>query len=446
MGILFSILFTLLLILINGYFSMSEMALVNARRTILQQEADEGDRKATRALGVMADTDKLLAAVQVGITLVGFGATALATYTLANPLAIWLDHFGLAWLSTIASALAVILVTLAVSYVTLVLGELTPKRIALSNPEKVAKSVSGTIARFETGARPMVSLLASSTNGVAKLFGVRKADEGREVTEEEIKYLVTEQDTLLDEEKRMIHEIFDLGDTKAREVMVPRVDMMFIEDTETVRDAVRRMQGRGFSRLPVFHEDYDRIVGIAMIKDLIEPFAEGQAGETIDRFMREPVFIPDTKDILPLLGEMQTAHQQMVIVVDEYGGTAGLITVEDIVEEIVGEIADEFDPDNKFLTRLSEDEWLIDGRFPIDDALDEGFPVEESDEYETMAGWLLEMFDSVPQPGDFYEKDGYTFKVQSMRRRRISLIRVSRIDLPSPEEGESSEEDRVGRK
>lgn len=237
----------------------------------------------------------------------------------------------------------------------------------------------------------------------------------------------------------MIHEIFDLGDTIAREVMVPRVDMILAEDTETVGDVVGRMQGTGFSRIPIFHEDHDRIVGIVMIKDLITALINDKDSDLITEYMREPVFVPDTKDILPLLGEMQTAHQQIVIVVDEYGGTAGLITIEDIVEEIVGEIADEFDPDNKYLTRLSGTEWLVDGRLPIDEALEEGFPVEESDEYETLAGWLLDATDSVPQPGDVFENENYVFKVQSMRRKRVSLIRVSNI-TPSFEEGDVSEE------
>ena len=222
----------------------------------------------------------------------------------------------------------------------------------------------------------------------------------------------------------MIHEIFDLGDAVAREVMVPRVDIQMAEDSETVSEVLATMRQTGYSRIPVFHEDPDNIAGIAHIKDLIEPALAGRGDEPIAGFLRDAAFVPDTKDILPLLSEMQTSHDQIVVVVDEYGGTAGIITIEDIVEEIVGEIEDEFDPDNKYLTRLSEREWLVDGRFSCDDAVELGWPIQESDDYETIAGWILELCDSVPDIGEVFQVDGYKFKVQSMRGQRISLIRV----------------------
>jgi putative hemolysin len=191
------------------------------------------------------------------------------------------------------------------------------------------------------------------------------------------------------------------------------------------------MRRTGYSRIPVFHEDVDRIVGVAHIKDIIGPIVDDRASsESILRHVREPDFVPDTKDIIPLLSEMQTAHDQMVIVVDEYGGTAGVITIEDIVEEVVGEIEDEFDPDNKYLTQLSEREWLVDGRFSIDDAIELGWPIEDSDEYETVAGFVLEQADALPEPGDVFTKDGYLFRVQSMRGRRVALLRVT---APEPE-------------
>ncbi len=431
MDIAFSILLTFILVLINGYFSMSEMALISVRRTALQQDADEGDKKAQAALDISADSDRLLSAIQVFITLVGFGAAAAATNTLSQPLAVWLSGFGLAWLSTIASGLAVVLVTLLVSYVTLIFGELVPKRIALADAEGVSKKVAHPLAVAEKVAAPVVAFLAHSTNGVARLLGIKSAGDRQTVSEDDIKYLVSEQDSLLDEEKRMIHEIFDLGDTIAREVMVPRVDLKLIEDDATVRETIEHMRGTGCSRLPVFHDSPDRIIGVAMVKDLLVPLMDGKDGASITDYMRDPVFVPDTKDLLPLLGEMQTSHQRMVIVVDEYGGTAGIITVEDIVEEIVGELADEYDPDNKFLTQLSDREWLVDGRFPIDDSLERGWPVKESEDYETIAGWLLDTIDYVPRAGDEFTIEGYVFKVQSMRRRRVALIRVSAPDTLS---------------
>ena len=241
----------------------------------------------------------------------------------------------------------------------------------------------------------------------------------------------------------MIHEIFDLGDTVAREVMVPRVDVAMVEDTATLAEVLDLMRSTGYSRIPVYREDQDAIVGIAHIKDLIGPIVSGNAGgEQIAGYVREADFVPDTKDILPLLSEMQTAHDQMVIVVDEYGGTAGIISIEDIVEEIVGEIEDEFDPDNKYLTRLSRREWLVDGRFSCEDAEELGWPIQESDEYETIAGWIFDTSDSIPDIGDVLEVDGYRFKVQSMRGKRISLIRVTAPEEERPAEaaGDAPEE------
>ncbi|MDR0515065.1 MAG: hemolysin family protein [Coriobacteriaceae bacterium] len=252
------------------------------------------------------------------------------------------------------------------------------------------------------------------------------------MSEDQIKYLVTDAPELEDAEKRMIHEIIDLGDTTVREIMTPRVDMMFVEDTETVRAAIERMRGTGYSRLPVFHEDYDRIVGIAHIKDLVSPLLEGKEEEAVGRYAFEAFFVPETKGIYPLLSEMQTNRQQMAIVVDEYGGTDGLITVEDIIEEIVGEIVDETDSDDAYITALTEDEWLTDGRYPCEDAAALGWPVAVSNEYETIAGWLMDILDFVPQVGAEFTLSGFSFKVQSMRRHRISVIRVKRL-APCPD-------------
>lgn len=229
----------------------------------------------------------------------------------------------------------------------------------------------------------------------------------------------------------MIHEIFELGDTVAREIMVPRVDLVSVEDVESVARAAAAMRESGYSRVPVYHEDRDRIVGIALLKDLVGPLAEGRASDSITMHMREPSFVPETKGILPLLSEMQTTRTQAVIVVDEYGGTAGLVTVEDIVEEVVGEIADEFDRDRKYISEVGPGDWVIDGRLPIEDALTLGLPVEESDEYETIAGWLLAQLGHIPVPGECYEVDGHEFRVQAMRRRRIARLRVSASARPA---------------
>ena len=426
MDLLLSAFLTLLLIAINGCFALSEMALIYARRTMLQQEAEEGSKKAKKALELALNSDRLLATIQMGITLVGFGAAAIAASSFAAPIASWMIGFGIDWLSAIAPGCSLVITTVLVTYVTLIIGELVPKRLALSNAERVAKAVSAPITVFQRIASPVVSFLALSTNVVSRIFGIKESMDRQAVSEEEIKHLVTEQDSLLDEEKRMIHEIFDLGDMVAREVMTPRVDMIFIEEEATINQTISRMRGTGLSRLPVFHESLDRIAGIVVLKDLLAPLIDDRGDEPITAYLREVLFVPETKDILPLLGEMQTAHSQIAIVVDEYGGTAGIITVEDIIEEIVGEITDEFDPENKYQAQLSENEWLIDGRLSTDDAIELGFPVEDAEDYETIAGWLLDTIDTIPSIGDSFEIGGFTFKVQSMRRHRISMLRVTR--------------------
>ena len=423
MDIGISIVVTFLLVLVNGYFSMSEMALVNAKHVLLQKDADEGDKKAQRALSLASDSGQLLATIQVAITLVGFFASAAAATNLSYPLAQWLSGFGVGWLSVIAPGLAPVLITLIVSYLSIVVGELVPKRMALADAERVSKTVAGPLMVFQKVARPLVALTSASANGLSRLLRIKNADERQSVSEEEIKYMVTDNDELLPDEKRMIHDILDLGDMTVHEIMQPRVDMILVEDTETVRQAVDRMRGTGYSRLPVFHEDIDRIVGIVHYKDLVGPLMDGKENEPVADYAYEALFVPETKDLFPLL---QTNRQQMAIVVDEYGGTDGLITVEDIVEEIVGEIIDESDIENKFITPLSDGTWLVDGRFPVEDALKLGWPVTESDDYETMAGWLMGMIDFVPQVGDEFEFGGYRFKIQAMRRRRISNIRVTR--------------------
>jgi putative hemolysin len=429
MDIALSILITIVLTIVNGYFSMSEMAISTAKKVLLDHEAEEGDKRAAHAAQMSENPSAALAAIQVAITLVGFASSAFAATNLSEPFAAWMASLGLA--HHIAAVLAPVIITLLVSYFSIVVGELVPKRIALSDAEGVAKRVAGPLSAFAAVARPLVWLTAASANGLAGLLNIKSTEDRNEVSEEEIRYMVKDSEELSEEEKSMIHEVIDLGDTIAREVMVPRVDMTAVEDTLSASEVLDTMRQTGYSRIPVYHEDVDRIVGIAHIKDLITPILEnGSGNEPIRSFVRAADFVPDTKDIIPLLQEMKTSHDQMVIVVDEYGGTAGVITVEDIVEEIVGEIKDEFDPDNKYLTKLADGEWLVDGRYSIDDAIELGWPIEDNEEYETVGGFVFELADSVPRPGDVFEKQGYQFRIQSMRGRRISMMRVS---APAPE-------------
>jgi putative hemolysin len=443
MEIFISVVVTIALILINGYFSMSELALISSRRAVLRQIIETGSqdasRKAQKATELAQNSDRLLATIQVAITLVGFMASAFAAASFSGDLSAWLAGFGLSWLAAAAPILSIIITTLIVSYVTLILGELLPKRIALSRAEAVAMNVAGPIRLFERLLSPVVTLLALSTNALAKLLRIKAATDQSQASEDEIKYLVKEQDSLLDEEKRMITEIFDLGDTVALEIMTPRVDMVCVEEDNSVEEVVGKIRQTGFSRVPVIRDSPDAVVGIAMLRDLLTPLLEGRLQESVSHWMREPVFVPETKDILPLLGEMQTSKTQIAIVIDEYGGTAGLVSIEDIVEEVVGDISDEYDRDNKYLTKLGENVWLVDGRLPVEDAIRAGFPLIEGEDYETIAGWMMDMLDSLPQKGESLEVEGFVFGVQNVRHNRVSMIRV--MCLPQPPEEPSQAAD-----
>lgn len=267
-------------------------------------------------------------------------------------------------------------------------------------------------------------------NGLRSAFSRGK----KPVSQEDFKELVDDADELQEEEKRMIGEILSLDGLTAAEVMQPRVDIIAVEDAQTAREALERMQGTGYSRLPIYHEDLDHIVGIVHYKDLVPAVLDGNDDVLASEFMSDVLFVPETKDVLPLLSEMQTTCKQMAIVIDEYGGTDGLITIEDIVEEIVGEITDETDLDAPDLQEVGPGEWLVDGRFPVEDAQELKWPVAESDQYETIAGWLIDTIDRVPKVGDEFAVEGYTFKVLSMRRRRIkSLLVKCAPDVPTDE-------------
>ena len=279
-----------------------------------------------------------------------------------------------------------------------------------------------------------------SQKGLSGFFSRFGGARKQAVSEEEIKDIVADNDEIGADEKRMIHEIIDLGDMSAHEIMQPRVDMIMAEDTETVRVAVERMHGTGYSRLPIYHEDADHIIGIVHYKNLIGPLIEGSEDDAVAKYAFEPMFVPESKDIFPLLKEMQTKRQQMAIVVDEYGGTDGLITIEDIVEEIVGEIVDEYDMEGRDITKLSDGAWRVDGRFPVERAIALGWPVSESDDYETIAGWLIDTIDFVPETGDEFEVGGYSFKIERMRRSRISTIKVQRL----PETGDAGDASEKG--
>ncbi|MCX8006613.1 MAG: hemolysin family protein [Coriobacteriia bacterium] len=435
-GYIAQALLVLVLVAANGVFAAAEIALVSARRSALKSEAERGSKRAAAVLRVADDPSRFLAAIQAGITLIGFGASAVATASLAMPLARWLREVGPVWVERIAGGLAVLLVTLAVSYVTLVFGELAPKRVGLHRAEAVAKAVAGPISVLQALMAPLVWLLARSTDVVAGVLGVPKGAVRPGVTEEEIKLLVTEQGTLLEEEKRMIHDILTLGDTVAREVMVPRVDVAMLSEGATAEEAMLAFQRSGFSRMPVHRGDPDAVTGVLLLKDLIPVLASGERDRRVGDLVRPAMFVPETKPILALLSEMRAAHTHLAVVVDEYGGTSGIVTIEDIVEEIVGEIADEFDRDRRYVVAVREGEWLVDAQLPVSEAREMlGLRLPESDEYDTVAGWVLAALGRIPAPGELIEGDGFVARVEAMRRRRVARLRITATHGGTPGHG-----------
>jgi putative hemolysin len=438
-----------ILIGLNGYFAAAEIALVSARRTALQQSAEKGSAGARAALRLLADPNRLLSTISVAITLVGFTAASLAAVTFDEPLTAALTAARIPGISSLAAGLAVFLVTIAVTYFTLVFGELTPKRLGLKRSERVATAVARPVTWLSAALTPVVWLLGRSTDVTSRLIGLRTGpEEGHAVSEEEIKILVTEQGTLLDEEKRMIREVFELGDTVAREIMVPRVDMEMLPDTLTVGEALPRFRTTGFSRIPVFHDAPDDVTGVALLKDLLGPMAAGRTADPLGPLARQALFVPETKPILDLLQEMRAARNHMAIVVDEHGGTAGVVTIEDILEEVIGDISDEFDTEDRHLSHIGENVWLADGRMPVEDANEKlGLGIPESEEYETLAGWVLSELGHIPAAGELVWSDGAEVRVQTVRSQRIARLRIT---LPAghatpgtvtPEEGRGGPDD-----
>ena len=419
----------MVLILVNGCFAAAEIALISARKSALKQRANEGSKGASAALKLRENPPRLLATIQVVITMAGMLASALTALTFEEPLTAWLRSLGVPYLTHVAGAISIIVVTLIISYITLVLGELVPKQLGLEKADAVASAAARPVTFVAKITRPAVSLLSVSTELVGSLFGIGKDVTNAQVSEEEIKLLVDEQEDLNEDEKRMITEIFELGDTVVREVMVPRVDIVFAEDTETVGEAAKRLHARGFSRVPVYSGDHDHLLGILILKDLIVPLTEGKADRPITGYLREPVYVPETKDLLSTLTTMQEERIQLAIVVDEYGGTAGIVSMEDILEEITGEIIDETDQELDDIRKLEDGRWLISGTCDIEDAMEIGLPIEESDEYETIAGWMLEQLGHIPHIGESIEKDGYLFTIVAMRRRRIARLCAQKVPV-----------------
>jgi putative hemolysin len=435
------------LIALNAFFAASEIAMISVPRLRMKQRMESGDKTAALVLQLAEDSSRLLATVQVGVTLMGFLASATAAVNLSDGLARLIAQLPIAGIEVSAQGVAVIVITLLLTFVTLVLGELVPKSVALAHSERIALAVARPIDLLSRVARPIVRLLVWSTNLLARPLGGKPRRGMPVITEDEIKTMVDagqEGGVLAEDEKEMIYSVFEMGDTIAREVMVPRIDMVALEAGTPLLDATDAAIRSGHSRIPVYEETVDHIVGILYAKDLLKVFRQhgraGSDGVRLKQLARPAYFVPETKKVDQLLEELQQRRVHMAIVIDEYGGTAGLVTIEDILEEIVGEIQDEYDVSEEPMVKpLADGEVEFDSRVLLDD-VNELLQVELSDEEsDTIGGFVYSQLGRVPAPGEELETQGVRLKVVSVQDRRIGKVRVRR-DTPPPSEDGSADE------
>jgi putative hemolysin len=433
MGSFTEILIVVGLTLLAGIFVAAEIALVSLRRSRIAQLVDENRRGAARVRRLIADPARFLAVIQIAITFIGFLSSAVAAVALTSGLA---DLIGrIEWLKGSAEAIALVTVTVLVSLFSIVVGELVPKALALAFPDRTALLLAGPVDLLGRILAPVVAILTGLTRVIVRPFGADVTKEAQ-ITAEELKLIVErggEEGILEAEEEQMIHAVIELGDRRVHEVMVPRIDIVGLDADVGLEVAVDRIIEGGHSRLPVWEGSVDHVLGILYAKDLL-PFLKAASGErpSVRSLLRPPVFVPESMSIDDLLHEFQRRKVHLAIVGDEYGGTAGLVTIEDLLEEIVGEIQDEYDEEEEMVVRLDDDRIRFDGRASVDEIGDawEELNLEElledHDEYDTIGGLVFHRIGGVPRPGDVVELKGVTITVESTDGRRVGKVLATR--------------------
>ncbi|HYN68618.1 MAG TPA: hemolysin family protein [Candidatus Eisenbacteria bacterium] len=444
MGTAVELLVIVILVLLNAVFVAAEISLITMRRSRLEQLVEEGRRGAERVRRLTAQPGRFLAVIQLGITFVGFLAAAFAGVNLTRLLDSW--FLSVQPLAPYAGALALLIVTALLSFFTIIFGELVPKTLALAYTERIALLLAGPVDVMGRVLGPIVWALTQITNGVSRVLGVSDIDRDV-ISTEELKLLVErggEQGVLEAEEEQMINAVIELGERRVHEVMVPRVSIAGLPADATFEGAIDLVIERGHSRIPVYEDSIDEIVGILYAKDLL-PYLKPDAAERppLRTLLRPPVLVPESMTIDDLLHELQRRKVHLAIVLDEYGGTAGLVTIEDLLEEIVGEIQDEYDVEEPMVVRISDHEARVDGRADIDE-LQELFDVtldlEDEEEYDTVGGLIYHRIGGVPSPGDRVELDGITLTVETTDGRRVGKVLVVR----EPPPGSGAERERSG--
>jgi putative hemolysin len=450
----FDLAVVVLLILIGGFFAASEIALITVRRHRLTQLTEEGNRAAETAKRLTEDPSRFLATIQIAITFLGFLAGAIGASAFSGYLAELIDDIPLPFIQDAASEIAFVVVTLVIALASIVVGELVPKTMALNFPERLALFVARPIVWLQVVVGPIVWFVTRLSTFLVRLLGGREKPQGGYLSTEELKLLVetgSEEGSIEEEEKEMIHGVIELGDKRVHEVMVPRIGIRAVNVDDPLEEVLDMIVRAGHSRLPVFTGSLDNIVGILYAKDLLPYLKAGTGGNgqiNIREIVRAPVYVPESKPVDDLLHEMQAAKRHIAIVVDEYGGTAGLVTMEDVVEEIVGEIQDEYDSDDSSVEEISTDgevAFRLDGRVSMDDVRDlfdlsdDDEPDEES--YDTIGGFVVHRVGRIPLPGaEIPFRDDVRIVVEAAEPRRVARVVASR---PRREDERDADEEAV---
>ncbi len=420
----------LILVGMNAFFAASEIAIISVNAVKIRKKAEEGDEKAKFLQNLIGEPSKFLATIQVGVTLAGLLASAVAAEGFADQLTLWIK--GLGWpleLSVIKFA-AVILITIILSYFQLVLGELVPKRLAMQKPEQISRFAVKPIYILSKITAPFVKFLSISTNFVIKLFGGNPAVHEEKISEEEIRLMVEvgqEKGVIQTTEKEMINNIFEFDNTTVSEVMTHRTDVYALSLDASLDEVIDLLVCQKFSRMPVYDENIDSIVGILHVQDLIPVLKDtNQTDFSLKKIIRDVYFVPSSKKTDDLFKELQKNKIHMAIVIDEYGGTAGIITIEDLIEEIVGNIFDEHDEETKEIERVDNSTLMVDGHVGlgiINDLLDIKLP--EGD-YDTLAGFVVAQLGRIPSEDEkpIVEYRNIVFQVEVVEERRIAKVRI----------------------
>jgi len=440
------------LILVGGFFAASEMALITVKRHRLSQLADDGNRSAQLAQRLTENPSRFLATIQIAITFLGFLSGAVGAAAFSRHVAPIIEIIPLDVIKDAADSIAFVLVTLVIALVSIIVGELVPKTLALNFPERLALFVAAPIGFLQGLLSPIVWFVTRLSAILVRLLGGKEKPQGGYLSTEELKLLVetgSEQGGIEEEEKEMIHGVIELGDKRVHEVMVPRIGIRAVNVDDPLDEVLDMIVAAGHSRLPVFDESLDNIVGILYAKDLL-PYLKGNGNAkgpiNIRDIVRPPVYVPESKPVDDLLHEMQVAKRHIAIVVDEYGGTAGLVTMEDVVEEIVGEIEDEYDAEDSSIEDISTDgeiAFRLDGRVSMDDLRDlfdlPGDDEPDEEAYDTVGGFVVHRVGRIPLPGaEIPFREDVRIVVEAAEPRRVARVVASRPRRDEDREPEGS--------